>query len=109
MINDGEDRVVSIGLGEANDEVHGYLLEREGGRVRWDLVHRWACTVCDDFVLLAHRAPLDVFCDPCLHVRPPVISLSLSDGFVAAGVSGYKPFVYDPHDLLFNRKVRGDH
>jgi len=109
MINDGEDRIVSIRLREADNEVHGYLLEREGSRVRGDFVHRWACTVCDDLVLLTCRASLDVFCDPRTHVWPPVISSGLSDCFVAAGVSSYKAFMDNSHNLSFNRKVRWDH
>src|SRR5712671_3219539 len=109
MINNGEDRVVSIGLGETDNEVHGYLLEWEGSRVCGDLVHRWACAVCDDLVLLARCTPLDIFCDPRAHVRPPVISSSLSDCFVAAGMPSYEAFMYDPHDLSLHRKVRRDH
>src|SRR5712671_6348037 len=108
MINDGEDRVVSIGLGEADNEVHGYLLEREGGRVHGDFVHHWACAVCDDFVLLARRTSLDVFCNPRTHVWPPVVPLGLSDRFIAARVSSYKAFVYDPHDLSFECTVGRD-
>jgi len=45
MVDDGEDRVVSIGLRESDDEVHSYLLERKGSRVSGDFVHwgrvRW--------------------------------------------------------------------
>src|SRR5712675_1865206 len=106
MVNNGEDRVMSIGLGEADNEVHGYLLEREGGRICGDLIHRWACAVCDDLVLLARRASLDIFCDPHAHVWPPVISSGLSDRFVATRVSCYEAFMYDSHDFLFKGKVR---
>jgi len=108
MINDGEDGTVSIGLGEADNKVHGYLLEREGGWVRRDFVHCWTSAMCDDLVLLACRTPLNVFCDPRAHVWPPVIPLGLSDGFVASRVSGYKTFVHHPHNLSFDRKVWGD-
>src|SRR5712672_2398819 len=104
MINDGEDGVMSIGLREADNEVHGYLLKRKSSRVHGDLVHCWACAVCDDFVLLAYRTSLDVFCDPRTHVWPPVVSLCLSDGFVTAGVSSYEALMYDPHDFLFKRE-----
>jgi len=43
---------VTVGLGEADDEVHGDLLEREGGWVSGDLVHCRASAVSDDLVLL---------------------------------------------------------
>jgi len=89
MIDDGEDGVVSIRLWESDNEVHGYLLERKGGRICGDFVHRGARAVGDDFVLLARRTSLDVFCDPDAHVWPPVLSLRLGDGFVTSGVSSY--------------------
>ena len=57
---------------------------------------------------VTRRTSLDIFCDPRAHVWPPVIPLGLGDCFVAAGVSGYKAFVYDPHDLSFDRKVWRD-
>src|SRR5712671_5037609 len=89
MVDDGEDRVVSIGLGEPNDKVHGYLLKRKGSRISGDFVHRGARAMGDDLVLLTRRTSLDVFCDPGAHVRPPVVSLRLGDGFVASGVPSY--------------------
>jgi len=89
MVNDGEDGVMSIGLGEADNEIHCYLLEWKGGRIRGDFVHCWASAMCDDFVLLTRCASLDVLCDPCTHIWPPIAALSLSDCFVAAWVSGY--------------------
>jgi len=108
MINDSEDGVMSIRLREANNEVHGYLLEWKGGRVRGDFVHCWASAMCDDLILLARRASLDIFCDPRAHVWPPIIPLGLSDRFVAAGMSGYEAFMYNSHDLSLDRKVWGD-
>src|SRR5882757_3831309 len=108
MINDGEDRVVPIGLGEADNEVHGYLLKWEGGGVRGDLVHCWTSAMCDDFVLLARRASLNIFCDPRMHVWPPIIPLGLGNCLVTARVPGYEAFVHDPHDFSLNHKVRRD-
>src|SRR5882672_10772937 len=108
MVDDGEDRVVSIRLRESDNEVHGYLLERKGGWVRGDFVHRRARAVGDDFVLLALRASLDVVRDPDAHVWPPVVSLRLGDGFVTSGVSSYQAFVDYSHDFPFDRQVRGD-
>ena len=108
MVHDGEDRIMSVGLGETYDEVHGYLLERECGRICWDFVHRRASVVCDDFVLLTCRAPLDVFCDPRAHVWPPIVSFGLGNCFVTTGVPGYKAFVHDSHDFLFKREVWWD-
>jgi len=108
MVDDGKDGIVTIGLGEADDEVHGYLLEWKGGLVCRDFVHCWASAMCNDLVLLARRTPLDVFCDPRAHVWPPVVALGLRDGFIASGVSGYKTFVHHPHNLSFDRKVWGD-
>ena len=99
---------MSIGLREADDKIHGYLLERKGSGVRGDFIHRWARAVCDDLVLLTSCAPLDVFCDPRVHVWPPVVPSGLGDGFVATGMSSYKALVYDSHDFLFKREVRGD-
>jgi len=61
MIDNGEDRVVVVGLGQTNDKVHGYLLE---GQCRWigrDFIHRWASAVSDNFVLLARCTSLNVF------------------------------------------------
>ena len=99
---------MSVGLREADNKIHGYLLKREGSRVRGDFVHRWASAVCDDFVLLTCRAPLDIFCDPRTHVWPPVVPSGLSDGFVTTRMSSYKALVYDSHDLPFKREVRRD-
>src|SRR5712671_1093677 len=87
MVDDGEDRVVSIRLWESDDKVHGYLLERKSSWICGDLVHWGARAVGDDLVLLTRRTPLNVFCDPGAHVWPPVIPLSLGDGFVTSGVS----------------------
>src|SRR5712671_5111069 len=97
-----------VGLGEANDEVHGDLLERKGSWVSGDLVHRRASAMSDDLVLLACRTSLNVLCDPCSHVWPPIIPLGLGNGFVAPRVSGYEPFMHYSHDLSFKRQVRGD-
>ena len=108
MIDNSEDRVVSIGLGETDYKVHSYLLEWEGGWICGDFVHRWASAVGDDLILLTRHAALYVFCDPSAHVGPPVISLGLSDGLVASGVSGYETLVYHSHDFPFDRKVRGN-
>jgi len=57
VVHNGKDGVVSIGLREADDEVHGYLLERKGGGVCGDLVHHRASAMCDDLVLLVSPAP----------------------------------------------------
>src|SRR5882757_5524010 len=108
MIDDSQDGVVTVGLGEANDKVHGDLLEREGSWISGDLVHRGASAVGDDFVLLARSASLNVLCDPSSHVWPPVVPLGLGDGFVTSRVSGYESFVHYPHDLPFKRQVRRD-
>src|SRR5882757_9481295 len=101
MVDDSKNRVMLIGLGEADNKIHSYLLEWKGSGVRGDFVHRWAGAVCDNFVLLTCRAPLDVFCDPRTHVRPPVVPLGLSDSFVATRVSSYEAFMYNSHDLSF--------
>jgi len=61
MIDDGEDRVVVIGLGQSDDEIHSYLLEGQHRWVGWDFIHRWASAMCGDFILLACRTSLDVF------------------------------------------------
>src|SRR5712672_1066439 len=103
MVDDGEDRIVSIRFWESDNEVHSYLLERKGSRVCGDLVHRGTRAVSDDFVLLARRTPLDVLCDPGAHVWPPVHPLRLGDGFITSGVSGYETFVYHSHDFSFER------
>ena len=108
MVDNSEDGIVSVGLGKTDNEIHGYLLEREGGRVSGDFVHRWACAVRDDFVLLARRTSLDVFCNPHAHVWPPIVPLGLSDCFIATRVSSYKALMYDSHDLSFKREVRRD-
>ena len=108
MIDDGKDGVVSIRFGEADNEVHGYLLERKGGWVCRDFVHCRASVVCDNLVLLARRTPLNVFCDPRAHVWPPIVPLGLSDGFVASRVPSYKTFVHHPHNLSFDREIWGD-
>src|SRR5712675_2573173 len=104
MINDGENGVVSIGFGKADNEVHSYLLERKGGRICWDFIHCWTSVVCDDLVLLARRAALDIFCNPCAHVWPPVISLGLGDRLVAARMPSYETFVHDSHDFPLDRE-----
>ena len=96
-----------VGLGKADDEVHGDLLERESSWVSGDFVHRGASAVSDDFVLLARCASLNVLCNPRSHVWPPVVPLGLGDGFVTSRVSSYEPFVYYSHDLPFKRQVRG--
>src|SRR5712671_5885195 len=105
MIDDGKDGVVSVGLGETDNEVHGYLLKREGRGVCRNLVHRWASAMGDDFVLLTSCASLDVLGDPRAHVWPPVTPLSLGDGFVMTWVSSDEAFVHYSHDLTFDRKV----
>jgi len=108
MIDDSKDRVMSIRFGKTNYKIHGYLLEWKGGWVCGDLVHWWASTVGDDFVLLARCTTLNIFCNPGMHVRPPVVPLGLGDGFVASGMTGYEAFVHYSHDLPFDRKVRGN-
>src|SRR5712671_3425070 len=99
---------MTVGLGKADDEVHGDLLEREGSWISGDLVHRGASAVSDDLVLLTRCTSLNVFRDPCSHVWPPVVPLGLGDGFVTSGVSGYESFVYYSHDLPFKCQVRRD-
>src|SRR5712671_6267937 len=99
---------MTVGLGKADDEVHGDLLEREGSWVSGDFVHRGASAVSDDFVLLTRCTSLNVLRDPCSHVWPPVVALGLGDGFVASQVSGYESFMHYPHDLSLKRQVRGD-
>jgi len=108
MVHNGKNGIVSVGLREADDEVHGYLLKRKGGGVRGDLVHRRASAMCDDLILLARHTPLDVLRDPHAHVGPPVTSLGLGDGFVAPRVSGNEAFVHHSHDFSFNREVWGN-
>src|SRR5712671_229426 len=108
MVDDCQDGIVSVGLREADDEVHGNLLKWKGSRVGGDLVHRGTSAVGDDFILLARSASLDVLRDPRSHVWPPIIPLSLSDGLVASGVPGYETLVYHSHDFSFERQVRGN-
>src|SRR5712671_158930 len=97
-----------VGLGKADDEVHGDLLEREGSWVSGDFVHRGVSAVSDDLVLLARCTSLNVLRDPRSHVWPPVVPLGLGNGFVASRVSGYESFVYYSHDLSLKRQVRRD-
>src|SRR5712671_2018098 len=97
-----------VGLGKADDEVHGDLLEREGSRVSGNLVHCGASAVSDDLVLLARCTSLNILRDPCSHVWPPVVPLGLGDGFVTSRVSSYESFVYYPHDLSLERQIRRD-
>src|SRR5712672_1955181 len=108
VVNDRQNGIVSVGLGETDDEVHSNLLKWKGSWVSGDLVHRGASAMGDDFVLLARGASLDVLRDPRSHVWPPIVPLSLSDGFVASGVSSYETLVYHSHDFSFERQVRGD-
>src|SRR5712671_7233082 len=97
-----------VGLGKANDEIHGDLLERKGRWVGGDLVHRGASAVSDDLVLLTRCTSLNVLCDPRSHVWPPVVPLGFGDGFVTSQVSGYEPFVHYSHDFPLKRQVWGD-
>jgi len=64
--------------------------------------------VGEDFILLASGTPLDVFHDPRSHVWPPVIALSLCDGFISTRVARDQPFVYYSHNLSFDGEVRGN-
>src|SRR5712672_1491851 len=103
VINDCQDGVVSIGLRKADDEVHSDLLEWKGSWIGGDFIHRRASAMGDNLVLLTRSTSLDVLCDPCSHVWPPIIPLGLSDGLVASGVSGYETLVYHSHDFSFER------
>jgi len=60
MVDDGENGIMVVGLGQTDDEIHGYLLEGQHGQVGRDLIHRWASAMGDDFILLAHCASLDI-------------------------------------------------
>src|SRR5712671_6655779 len=97
-----------VGLGKADDEVHGDLLEREGSRVSGNLVHCGASAVSDNIVLLARCASLNILCDTCSHVWPPVVPLGLGNGFVTSRVSSYESFVYYSHDFPLKRQIWRD-
>ena len=62
--------------------------------------------MCEDLVLLAYGASLDVVCDPFLHVRPVVSFLGLSEGFVSPQVSCGGVVMYKPHDASFDQVKR---
>src|SRR5712671_6448766 len=53
VINDRQNRIVSIGLGKADDKVHRDLLEGKSSWVRGDFVHWGTSAMGDDLVLLA--------------------------------------------------------
>src|SRR5712672_3124329 len=97
-----------VGLGKADDEIHGDLLERKGGWISGDFVQRGASAVINDFILLARCTSLNVLRDPCSHVWPPVVPLGLSNSFVASRMPSYEPFMHYPHDLPLKRQVRRD-
>src|SRR5712672_2632151 len=97
-----------VGLGKANDEIHGDLLERKGGWVSGDFVHRGASAVSDDLVLLTRCTSLNIVRNPRSHVWPPIIPLGLSYGLVASWVSGYESFVHYSHDFSLKRQVWGN-
>jgi hypothetical protein len=53
--------------------------------------------VCQIFVLLACRAALDVFRDPCSGARPEVFLIDVSDCFISPGVAidgAFVPYVH---------------
>ena len=108
MINDRQDRIVSVGLGKADDKVHSNLLKWKGSWVSGDLVHWGVSAMGDDFVLLACRTSLNVLGDPSAHVRPPIFPLRLGDGFVTSRMSSYEALVYHSHDFSFERQVWGN-
>ena len=108
MIDNGEYGIVVVGLGQTDDKVHSYLLKGERCWIGRDSIHRWTSAVGGDFILLARRAPSNVFHDPCSHVWPPVVVLSLGDGFVSSWMPGDKSLVHDPHYFSLDSEVRGN-
>jgi hypothetical protein len=64
MVDYGQDAVVASTLGEARDQIHGYLREWQGIGRNCYFVQGGSGFVRKVFVLLAGRAPLYVLLNP---------------------------------------------
>jgi hypothetical protein len=87
VIYDGQDGVLAIVSRKPSDQVHGYLLERQGVFSRRDSVEWGFLLVCENLVLLTCRASFHIFCYPRVHPWPLYMLSSFVEGFIPAWVS----------------------
>ena len=62
--------------------------------------------MCEDFPLLARRAPFDIVLNLGSHIRPPEESFGFADRFVSSRVSGGVSIVDVCHEFSSEALVR---